>query len=457
MSSDDNSQPSDSQPSPTPTPRFVGLRYLFRSFSTPDAKPSTIPPEPDLEQEPPRPDSPDDNKQTRTKDEDGAESVASPTPLQRFWRHARTKTTGPEEFPPPRWLAPEPNVVTEHASPSPTLSRSPSSAADELEAVSPMPTTLITSPERIPDSTPLGEREHPSPSSLAQRIHSIISSTPTAMYQPMVLGSPTTPVDGRTLPQSPVQGPSSLLSPVADSRLLSFLYSPKLMNSPGPGQPSVFSMLERLQSPRARNHELPPEGGNEGQGGDGMEVADDGSSLMLCSPLIPQRDSLVEIAETEYVSFDEAGRVIAESHRSPLHQVYTVDDIDEGIDTDDDEMNGGAHQTTGGGGEAPSQVAEESFSEDEADDGEGLRGGASEGSKSIFRWPWTKTEEEKQVEQKAKEVKKLAETKAKEERRLKKKNEKLMWVPSPTKISLQTMWWGYRMSVDFQIGGSMTN
>jgi hypothetical protein len=229
------------------------------------------------------------------------------------------------------------------------------------------------------------------------------------------------------------------------------------MNSPGPGQPSVFSMLERLQSPRARNHELPPEGGNEGQGGDGMEVADDGSSLMLCSPLIPQRDSLVEIAETEYVSFDEAGRVIAESHRSPLHQVYTVDDIDEGIDTDDDEMNGGAHQTTGGGGEAPSQVAEESFSEDEADDGEGLRGGASEGSKSIFRWPWTKTEEEKQVEQKAKEVKKLAETKAKEERRLKKKNEKLMWVPSPTKISLQTMWWGYRMSVDFQIGGSMTN
>jgi len=65
---------------------------------------------------------------------------------------------------------------------------------------------------------------------------------------------------------------------------------------------------------------------------------DDGSSLMLCSPLIPQRDSLVKIAATEYVSFNGAGRAIAEGHRSPLHRVHTIDDIiDEGSESEDQE------------------------------------------------------------------------------------------------------------------------
>ena len=88
----------------------------------------------------------------------------------------------------------------------------------------------------------------------------------------------------------------------------------------------------------ARNHELPQEGGpdgDDGQDGHGIEVADDGSSLILCSPLISQRDSLVEIAETEYVSFNEAVRVVVEGYRSPLHQVHTIDDIDEGSESED--------------------------------------------------------------------------------------------------------------------------
>jgi len=64
----------------------------------------------------------------------------------------------------------------------------------------------------------------------------------------------------------------------------------------------------------------------------------DGSSLVLCSPLIPQRDSLVKIAATEYVSFNGAGRAIAEGYRSPLHQVHTIDDIiDEGSESEDQE------------------------------------------------------------------------------------------------------------------------
>lgn len=206
----------------------------------------------------------------------------------------------------------------------------------------------------------------------------------------------------------------------------------------------------------ARNHELPEEGGSNGDDGHGMEVADDGSSLMLCSPLIPQRDSLVEIAETEYVSFNEAGQAIAESHKSPLHQAHTVDDIDEESESEDHEGESETHQATAGNdrGEGSSQTAEGNSVESSAVDGEGQ---PSEALKSIFRWPWSKTDEEKRVEQKSKEERKQAEAKVKEERKLKKKNEKLMWVPSPTKISLQTMWWGYRMSVNFLPAGSVAN
>ena len=118
---------------------------------------------------------------------------------------------------------------------------------------------------------------------------------------------------------------------MVNSGFLSFMHSLKVMNSPGLGQPSVFSMLESIRSPTSRNRELPPEGGQQGYG---MEVADDGSSLMLCSPLIPQRDSLVEIAETEYFSFGEAGQGAVESYQSPLYQAHTIDGIDE---EDDDE------------------------------------------------------------------------------------------------------------------------
>ena len=191
-----------------------------------------------------------------------------------------------------------------------------------------------------------------------------------------------------------------------------------------------------------------------------MEVADDGSSLMLCSPLIPQRDSLVEIAETEYVSFNEGGRIIAESHRSPLYQAHTIDDIDEECEAGGDERESEAHRAIadGGEGDGSSQTAEGSPVENNASGGEDQpNDGLGTESRSLFRWPWSKTEEERRAEQKAKEEKKQAETKANEERRLKKKNEKLMWVPSPTKISLQTMWWGYRMSVNFQMYGPVAN
>ena len=179
----------------------------------------------------------------------------------------------------------------------------------------------------------------------------------------------------------------------------------------------------------AKTHELPPEGrpnGKSGQGDHGMEITADESSLMLCSPLIPQYGSLVEIAETEYVSANKSDRTIAEGHRSPLYHTHTIDDIDEESESEDGEGRPVENHAADGG--QPSNSSE---------------------SKSIFRWLWFGAEEEKYEEQKAKEEKQ-AEAGAKEGQKLKKRNEKVMWIPSPTKLSLQAMWWGYRMSVDFQ-------
>ena len=177
---------------------------------------------------------------------------------------------------------------------------------------------------------------------------------------------------------------------------------------------------------------------------------------MLCSPLIPQRDSLVEIAETEYVSFNEAGQIIAEAYRSPLHQVHTVDDVDEGSEPLDGVDGGETHHASADDdkGEGTSHTAEGISAENgDVDEGGQPRNPPGTEPRSIFRWPWAKTEDEKCAEQKAKE----ADAKAKEERKLKKKHEKLMWVPSPTKISLQTMWWGYRMSANPLPTGAAVN
>lgn len=157
MSLKGNDQSSDSSPTPTPTSRSVELPYLYKSFSTPGTKPFVVPPDPDLGLYPPRADSPVNNGQMQAKEQRGAESITSPAPLPRFQRNA---------------------------SPSPTLSRSASSTADELAAVSPMSISLITPHEGVSDSTPIGE-ERLSLMFSAQIVRSIITSAPTVIGQPV--------------------------------------------------------------------------------------------------------------------------------------------------------------------------------------------------------------------------------------------------------------------------------
>ena len=144
---------------------------------------------------------------------------------------------------------------------------------------------------------------------------------------------------------------------------------------------------------------------------------------MLCSPLIPQRDSLVEVAETEYVSFGEADWRTSGSHRSPPDQGRTTDNIHEPGESEDDE-----------GFPTESNTADR----DQLPNVSGFESGG------IFQWLRSGTEGEKRVEKKGKKGRADA-----EELELKMKK-KVVWAPSRTKLSLQTMWWGYKMSVGFQ-------
>jgi hypothetical protein len=186
-----------------------------------------------------------------------------------------------------------------------------------------------------------------------------------------------------------------------------------MMNgSPLRGGSSVWSILERLQSPvqtSARESRLPENSDSVSEiaspntnGTDFRDYGDDVSSMMICSPLIPQRDSLVELAETEYVSLDELGRIIA---HSPLHSVSEEQELQD----PDQELNTEPEQ------EVQPQLEEHLTDEDV----QVQLPPENQHQQKGFQWPWSTTKD--------------------------KPKEKRIWVPSTTKISLQTTWWGYRM------------
>ena len=275
---------------------------------------------------------------------------------------------------------------------------------DELEAISPAPTDLLTPPERFSVSAVINE-ENLSPMSLAQRVRSIIASTSTTTGQPVAFGSPMTPSNG-ILPQSPPRDPPNLPCPIPDSPISPLLYSPRCIEPSAPAQPSLRSTSEWLQSPATGSHEPPP------QDGRGTEATKAGLNLMLCSHLIPQRDSLVEVADQR----------TSGSYPSPLYQGHATDDIHEQSESEDDE-----------GFPTKSNMADR-------DQLPNISGFESVG---ISQWPRSRTEGKKQVETKEKKQ-------ADAEEREPKMKKKPVWIPSRTKLSLQRMWWGYKMSVGFR-------
>lgn len=241
----------------------------------------------------------------------------------------------------------------------------------------------------------------PEPSFIARKIQELIDALPLppepSRTPPARTATPTPPATpglAGTPDGCPIPPPGS--SSVKDPRLAALLSSASIMNgSISRGKQSVWAMLDRLHAPK---HES-TENRNDGQGQSSSvgqsqphdDDDDDNSSIMLYSPLIPSSTSLVEIAESEMVP------------------------------------------------DVPLQVGDEQVVEGDNSKWRSLwpfKGG--KGKEKETEPP--DTTHEPRLGLPADSV--VSEEPQSMEPRIK---EHRVWVPSPTKISLQATWWGYRL------------
>ncbi|KJA23460.1 hypothetical protein HYPSUDRAFT_1080755 [Hypholoma sublateritium FD-334 SS-4] len=169
----------------------------------------------------------------------------------------------------------------------------------ELEGSGSTPTS-----ESTLDAIDLPER-----TTLAKRIEALIDSLPFPSFNvdkklPILKDSksPTSDSDGRHIP--PVDTPA-----INDSNLVGLLSSPSVMNgSTLKGKPSMWSILEGLSPPRhafpgvAEDADLPNRTDDRV---DQDTIFSDTSSVMIYSPLIPTNDDLLELAEFVPVGVQE--------------------------------------------------------------------------------------------------------------------------------------------------------
>lgn len=173
---------------------------------------------------------------------------------------------------------------------------------------------IANTDDNAPDTSPAGPSIPPDdpaePTYLARKIQALIDALP-------LPSSPTSPPTPRPPPKRDASGrpiPPPDATPIKDSGFIAMLSSATIMNgSSSSSRPSVWSILESLGAPKHGSDPAEPEGnGDQDVGaepedpGDGGSVFSDGSSLMMYSPLLPTQSSLVELADTEVLSVDES-------------------------------------------------------------------------------------------------------------------------------------------------------
>ncbi|KAF9445447.1 hypothetical protein P691DRAFT_805667 [Macrolepiota fuliginosa MF-IS2] len=164
-------------------------------------------------------------------------------------------------------------------------------------------TPQATSIDPVVADTPTVE-----PTSLALRIQSLIDSLPTPTRKTTVRDTPLPRRDenGRPIPPA---------TAVKDSKLIQILSSATIMNGSRDrdrSRPSIWGILEGLGTSKHK-HDLPGNGpqSDPGQGhDDATDAFSDSSSIMVYSPLLPTRDSFVELAESEVFEEEEAEELV---------------------------------------------------------------------------------------------------------------------------------------------------
>ena len=241
------------------------------------------------------------------------------------------------------------------------------------------------------------------PATIAQKIHAMMPTLPpfpSPFTSPIRPKSPVLPAEIE-LPGSPPMSPTGVVN---EWKLLGFL-SPRAANRTiEPNRQSILSALDLLRSPRGKRQEdltSPIESTSTV-----LDCVDDNNSVMIYGPLEPDDTSEVEIACSEIVSVYEDGDEI----RTP--QARFVPLPTESIE-----------QILMGANESP----------------EGCKG-KEESCNVADSEPFIPPDEPWKSP-----LSKNGQLPEREYR---------VWVPSLTKISVQTMWWGFKMWVRFSSNSS---
>jgi hypothetical protein len=240
----------------------------------------------------------------------------------------------------------------------------------------------------------LVDGESPEPTTLAKKIRDVISTIPSlpstiSTSSSRLWISPSTAPEAGTGADGPPPAPTSVTH---DLNLLAFLTSSDVMNgSLERGRQSVWSALDHLRPPFGKKQEnaTSPEAPQDAV----LDCLDDNNSVMMYGPLEPDDFSEVEIACSEIVSVNGDGEEIRtpQPHFIPLPS-ESIDQV----------LMGGGCDFTGDNGMhrevEPTFVGMEQMwgSADPARDQPPMK-------------------------------------------------EYRVWLPSLTKISVQAMWWGFRM------------
>lgn len=217
--------------------------------------------------------------------------------------------------------------------------------------------------------------------------------------------------------------------PVSDSRFLGLLGNVNVMNgSLDKGRQSVFAILDRLRRPSAR--------AMEDSAGSAAEQDDEGSeednSVMLYGPLVPSEDSEVELAASDIVSvFDDGETLEYEQPARPLSFIEAGQQL----------TPRSPSRTL-----PPKIQGESAQDEGPADASQPDTQGEPRTAGWFDTWKGKVIEGGKLVSDKVVEGTKSWKGKTVvEDRKIVKT--KTRWLPSPDRISLQAMWWGYRLYV----------
>ncbi|KAF8191497.1 hypothetical protein K438DRAFT_1720938 [Mycena galopus ATCC 62051] len=169
--------------------------------------------------------------------------------------------------------------------PRPRRHRTPMELDVVLESLAPNSNQGISNVGTETSNTP----KQPESTFLAQKIRGLINSLPTLSSR--FLPSPKDPLvldaDGRPIPP-----PGAVR--IQDPELISLLSNPDVMNGSDGRRQSVWSMLEGIRPPESIDESC-------------KYAGSDRSSVMMYSPLIPNADSVIELADVEEVSVVQSG------------------------------------------------------------------------------------------------------------------------------------------------------